>query len=107
MMNVEELIKKIDSYSIISFDLFDTLVERLVKKPTDVFQLVEDRYNQLHNSNISFANKRKMAEKLARKRNKNVEINFNDIYLELKKFFSDNECKKLKCLEENIEKEIK
>lgn len=106
MMNVEELIKKIDSYSIISFDLFDTLVERLVKKPTDVFQLVEDRYNQLHNSNISFANKRKMAEKLARKRNKNVEINFNDIYLELKKFFSDNECKKLKCLEENIEKEI-
>lgn len=32
----------------VSFDIFDTLVKRYVSLPTDVFDIVELRYNSLH-----------------------------------------------------------
>jgi predicted HAD superfamily hydrolase len=62
-------------YEITSFDLFDTLFLRKIKKPTDIFEVVE------HISNTkNFAKKRILAEKKARERSKLEEITFDKIY---------------------------
>lgn len=37
---------RIDKHEIISFDVYDTLVSRNVKKPSDVFCLIEKQYNK-------------------------------------------------------------
>ncbi len=56
--DVAVAIKKLSGYDIVSFDLFDTLVLRNVSQPSDVFRLVELKYD-IHN----FAHIRKKAEK--------------------------------------------
>ena len=43
-----KLFKCVSKYDIVSFDIFDTLLKRNVLRPEDVFDLVEDRYNHLH-----------------------------------------------------------
>ena len=48
----EKLLKDIDSHSVISFDIFDTLLTRQVYLPADVFQLIELRLK--HDWNLDF-----------------------------------------------------
>ena len=40
-----KLKKLIDSHDVVSFDIFDTLIKRNCMYPTDVFQIVENRFN--------------------------------------------------------------
>ena len=42
----EELMRQIEEYDAVSFDLFDTLIMRQVLFPTDVFELMDDRLRQ-------------------------------------------------------------
>lgn len=51
-MNYEFLRKKIESHSVISFDVFDTLVKRDVPQPECVFDMVEKRYNAVYNKRL-------------------------------------------------------
>lgn len=44
---------RIDKHDIISFDVYDTLISRNVKKPSDVFCLVENIYNKKFGPNHS------------------------------------------------------
>lgn len=73
--------KQIDKHSIISFDIFDTLIKRNVKTPSDIFYIVQRRYNKKHkNDQIhDFPAKRRRAISLAKLTGK-LEITFNDIY---------------------------
>lgn len=64
MLNVE---KKIENKEIISFDLYDTLVNRLIEDEMRRFQTLEDEYNRLHKVSIAeFAHKRIDAERYLR-----------------------------------------
>ena len=75
---LKHLIKKND---VISFDIFDTLIKRNCFVHTDVFRIVEYKYNKEHYDNkISFFYERINAEKDARNCKNNQEITINDIY---------------------------
>lgn len=71
----EEMIKELRNADIVSFDVFDTLVFRVVEKPRDVFRLLE-----AENHIMKFAKYREEAEREARRRNKNKEITIENIY---------------------------
>lgn len=76
-----------------SFDLFDTLVERGVNHPNDIFSLVETtgviKYRFFFLKFISFKRLRIYAEKISRKLTKNEEIDLFDIYRILSIFISN------------------
>lgn len=91
----------------ISFDLFDTLLARNVKKPTDIFYLIEEKYNQNHNKKINnFKEIRINAERIAREKSSYDEITFDAIYNEVRKLLTDVDIEKLKGLEEEIEYDL-
>ncbi len=76
-----------EQYEVISFDIFDTLLERKVFNPINIFHLMsfelEDKYN-IQNFNFSYI--RKLAEKNAIDKNKIngvEEVNFDEIYQEV------------------------
>lgn len=63
----------------IGFDVFDTLVVRPFVKPTDLFQFVEQRAEQiLGDISHNFASARQMAERIAR--DGKIEVTLDDIY---------------------------
>ncbi len=87
----------------ISFDLFDTLVFRNTPSPSDVFTLVENKYNLENEDKIySFKKKRMNAEKKCKRYNKSGEINIDEIYRKLSINYTSGHTKRL----EEIEKEI-
>lgn len=84
-------------YEIISFDLFDTLFLRKIRKPTDIFEIVE--YISKTNE---FAKKRILAEKNVRKKSQFEEVTLDEIYDNLD--FSNKD--ELKEFELEIEEEF-
>ena len=70
-------ILKASSASVISFDIFDTLVERLVDRPEDVFVLLETDFRKAFHKDLPIARLRKHAEARAR-----TELNLSDVTLE-------------------------
>lgn len=77
-----ELIEICKRYKYISFDIFDTLIKRMTKKPKDVFDLVMVKYNELYgnsNSIKNFSAIRIDSEREARNR-KQGEITLDNIY---------------------------
>ena len=72
--------QKVSDYKYISFDIFDTLLKRDVKEPTDVFRLV----NELCQHRIEdFSTLRKEAEVHAREKKASGEVTLEDIYAEI------------------------
>ena len=80
--NIDELVKKLEKYDIISFDIFDTLILRPFKDPQDLFRMLGIRHNILN-----FYEIRKKAQKTAREKAKKVyghtEVTIYDIYKEI------------------------
>ena len=70
--------KIIKNYDYVSFDLFDTLIKRYFKIPTDLFKYMEKELNI-----PGFASKRIEAEKIAREKKGEKEIDLLDIYNEI------------------------
>ncbi len=101
----EKLLKKIETYDVISFDLFDTLIKRNVKNPTDIFVYVEQEYNKINAKKIKYFQKERiLAEKKARKLSGNAEITLDKIYEYMD--YSLEEKELLKRLEIQIEKDF-
>ena len=77
--SVNEFVKKLKTFDIISFDVFDTLILRTVNDPKDVFTIlaVESGFNDFKSARIT-------AEKIAREKMQaslnTREIVINDIY---------------------------
>lgn len=65
-----------DKYEIISFDIFDTLIKRLVVKPTDIFRYIE-RSDEKYKG---FCMLRIKAEEDARKKSDKEEVTIDEIY---------------------------
>lgn len=76
-INTKKIISQIKDYDVVSFDIFDTLLKRNVKKPVDVFCYIEKKWNKK-----GFCESRINAEMIAREK-KNREINIEDIYNEM------------------------
>lgn len=78
--NPSELVKNLQEYDLISFDVFDTCIFRPFEKPTDLFYYISKKLD-IEN----FYSLRSEAEKLARLKTskKNHEIDIQDIYNEL------------------------
>lgn len=85
MMTIyENILKKIEAYKYVSFDIFDTLMFRTVKNPEDIFNLVQYKYNLSERKSIkNFRKKRIEAEQKAREKSNWTEVTINDIYLNL------------------------
>lgn len=85
---IEEIKKCIENKNTkyVSFDVFDTLITRPVKKPTDLFDIVEYRINKIKKyKDFKFKKIRIKSEKMARQKMKKnhpdyEDINFNEIY---------------------------
>ena len=85
-IDVASIINQIERYDIVSFDIFDTLLKRNVKKPTDVFEYIENKYNK-----ADFCERRIAAEKKARAKKNSIEVTLSDIYAEMPYDFSSEE----------------
>ena len=81
-LSVHKYVEQLNSYDVVSFDIFDTLILRPVSQPTDVFYLIGEK---LGISN--FKNIRVWAESDARlkcyQKQKHMEISLRDIWLNL------------------------
>lgn len=87
-IDTDEILKQIENYDVVSFDIFDTLLKRNVKEPTDVFSYMEKKYRI-----NGFYEKRIGAEKIAREKKNGFEISLKDIYKELSTDYRDKELK--------------
>lgn len=68
-----KIVSHIDKNKIVSFDVFDTLLIRVCTNPTDIFNYIEEKY-----AFSGYAKRRIVAEKKARKKNK--EVTLKNIY---------------------------
>ena len=79
ILSVEEFVRKIKDYDVISFDIFDTLIFRPFSSPTDVFYLIGEKFDFL-----DFKNLRVWAEWDARmkcrQKNGHTEVSLQDIW---------------------------
>lgn len=101
--DVDKIKKIMESYDIISFDVFDTLICRNVPEPSDIFYMIGDRFNAESGcSSTDFFVKRYKAEEHAKKKNKNREITLEDIYNQFE-YISSEQKKELIALEKDIE----
>lgn len=89
------------NYDTISFDIFDTLIERNVSDPREIFVKVGEEY--FHNEKNDFVKSRIAAEKNARKIKKNNEADLDDIYIMLSEYYPDKDITMIKKIEEKTE----
>ena len=115
---VRQIKRRIRSYSVISFDIFDTLILRRVLKPSDVFRLMAPEVLKIlsksKNKSIDFPLERMKAERDARRDlmirdggDKAFEIDFAQIYAQLQKNLklSDKQTQQIQKIE--LETELK
>lgn len=76
----QKLTRSEDTY--VSFDIFDTLVQRPFYEPTDLFQLMNSEFEQLIPSNMEFSKVRIQAEAYTRKKYGNKQPKWQDVTLD-------------------------
>ena len=79
----------LNRYQVISFDIFDTLIERSVQDPKDIFFLAANKFFGDEIKAKEFQKNRIEAEKKGRNEKENGEINLNEIYELLKPIYGD------------------
>lgn len=103
-LDIDEIKNKIINVDVVSFDIFDTLLKRNVKNPSDIFTIMERIFRRERKIDIcDFKNKRIMAEKKARENCKTNEITLEDIYCNFDDQVIKNNRKYLQNLEVEVE----
>ena len=99
--------EKIQAYKYVSFDLYDTLINRYVNHPKDVFDIVETAYIKKYKK-IGIENFSKLRIETEKKLRINCEneITLNEIYENISSFYSQDIIKRYRELEIKIELEI-
>jgi predicted HAD superfamily hydrolase len=83
---------KFDNNAVISFDLFDTLVEEPFSHHSDLFDLMNSEVDRIvGKQNFNFKKIRLLSEKLALKNTSKEVIDLNDIYFEFQKITNLNQ----------------
>lgn len=110
----ENIKKKIVSEKIkyVSFDIFDTLINRPFLYPSDLFSLLSEKFNEEISSYVNFKAIRQQAENTVRKmleqnRPSREEITFDEIYDYIKKNYNFDEKLIDKIKKYEIELELK
>ena len=70
--------KDVSEYSVVTFDIFDTLIKRRCAEPKDVFELVENRLELKYGKTFNFVDERLRAKQRIKKYNKYY--NLEDVY---------------------------
>lgn len=99
-----DLLTKIDSFEVISFDIFDTLIARSYLFPDNIFKSIETALDKTFKKESNFFYLRKKAEiECINKLNK--EVSFNEIYAHCfdEKYFTEKEIEFIKKLELELE----
>lgn len=95
-----------NEYEVVTFDVFDTLITRLVYQPDDVFELMRRRIAVKYNKEVDFLSIRKQAEQTANQKVGRF-CNIDTIYECMRGgVFSDDEVEELKQLEIDLEYEL-
>lgn len=87
--------KVIGKYKAVSFDIFDTLIERNVDIPEDIFKKVGERVLGKENAE-SFCVQRKSSEMEARRMQDSGEVSLDQIYAKLGSFYNEQTINLLK-----------
>ncbi len=95
-LNKEEFLDLLLSYDVISFDIFDTLLTRILYQPDDLFHVMEKKLND-----CDFFKKRKEAERYANETLKK-DVNLEEIYACYQKLYQTDP-KEIKKMEEDLE----
>ena len=78
---IARLKSEIDAHDVVSFDIFDTLVERVIMHPNDLFKMIAPKAKAIvGDPEFDFVTARKEARHLARDRATGEEINLVDRY---------------------------
>lgn len=98
----EEFVTYLSKYDVISFDIFDTLITRLVYRPDDVFLIMAKKLGD-----AAFLEKRKQAEQIANQKLKK-DVNLDEIYHEFRSVqnLTIKQVKKIQKLETDLEIEL-
>jgi len=99
----EELKNKIDSSKVISFDIFDTLVTRIVDRPEAVFELIGYKYHINNFCNIRIDAQAKISL-IFQKEKHYPHANLDDIYNYIRDNYAIDNTKELKKYELELEK---
>lgn len=71
-----------DKYEYISFDIFDTLIARPLYNPTDLFYMLDKKFEELYKTNVSFNKLRILAESIAREKEHHKNPSFQDVNID-------------------------
>lgn len=98
--------KSIRKATVISFDIFDTLLERRIHKPEALFYIMEDYiYHHIDKSITSFAEVRKNSRNISKHLTSGEEIPLRDRYLAIAKELNISESLSLELMELELELE--
>lgn len=100
-MNINEFIDVLCAYDVISFDIFDTLILRNLRQPTDLFRVLGMKLGI-----DKFCSLRIKAEAEARMHIENARVTIYDIYKMMKNYLSIDSIEKMVRLELDTEKEF-
>ena len=95
--DIQKILRRIERYQYVSFDIFDTLIKRDVPNPKEVFRAIEKKYKI-----DGFTIHRLEAEKEARRRAHSEEVTLEEIY----QCFPENNRQKYASLEIEMERAI-
>lgn len=81
----KRILEKVDGYSRVSFDIFDTLIKRDVPDETSIFEILQKKLikEKYITSEVDFVKERKKAEQAARIIAENQEVTLDEIYEQL------------------------
>ncbi len=99
ILNRQAFFHHLEKAKVISFDIFDTLISRVVYNPDDIFYLIEEQLNI-----PNFIEKRKKAENYAREQLKK-DVNLDEIYHAYTELYGEKS-QEIKDLEINLELEL-
>lgn len=105
-LNINQMMKKIQEFDYVSFDIFDTLIKRNLPEPEDVFTLVKLKYEKYSGIQLeNFKRLRIEAERNARCKAGKGEVSLRNIYKEIAEL--DDDSKELLIdLEREVEKDV-
>lgn len=104
----EKIAKSSDNY--VSFDIFDTLIQRPFYEPTDLFRLMNQQFEKLVNTNLEFSKIRIQAENYTRRKYGKMhptwqDVTLDEIYAEMAEIYGleENVIKQLEMFEKELE----
>lgn len=94
----------IDAHPVITFDVYDTLLRRIVFKDRDLWKLVDQEWEKRFGAkSFNFYAERSKADKIARKAYDYSEVNIDEIYEHLSNLIGEDNAKRCKTLELDFE----